>query len=510
MKITDLIFLVNRSVFSFIVIIMFPVNIFEIITIISILITVITAIIILLDESKTSESTISWLLVIFILQWIGVIFYILLGINWKKGKIVQQSPEHIFGKYLATALERQEQFIKTALLDNEKENEKYNDTVKTIRLLMNGNKSILTLNNRLKLYFDGKNAFDDLIKDLERAADSIHMEFFIWRSDILGERIKNILVRKAIEGVDVKLIFDGLGSFGKISFKYRKELKECGIQFKYFLDLNSAVSRMKINYRNHRKVVIIDGRKGYTGGMNVGQEYIDGGRRFDTWRDTALRLTGDSVMLLQALFLIDWSSSGNKQVLDEKLFPAFHPADIQIPMQIAVSGPDSRWSSIEQLYFLLITNANKEVWIQSPYFIPSDGILKAMQASALSGIKINLMMTGVPDKKAPYWAAQTYFETLLESGVRIFKYRKGFLHSKYMVADKEISTVGTCNMDMRSFHINFEVNTVIYDNETSSQLVDQFNKDLQFCSEVTLSKLRKRSIFTRARNSLLSIFSPIM
>lgn len=508
-KITDIFFKVNRSQFSFIVITMIRVNIFEIITLISLLITIITAVVILLDESKTSESTIAWLLIIFIFHWIGVVFYVLLGINWKKGKIVQQQPEEIFGRYLSTTLERQEQFISSALHDNTN-NKIYSDSVKTIRLLMNGNNSILTLNNRLKLYFDGKEAFDDLIKDLERAEDSIHMEFFIWRSDDLGERIKKILVKKAIEGVDVKLIFDGLGSFGKISFKYRRDLKESGIQFKYFLDLNSAVARMKINYRNHRKVVIIDGRKGYTGGMNVGQEYIDGGTRFNTWRDTALRLTGDSVMLLQALFLIDWSSSGNKQILDEKLFPPFHPSDIQIPMQIAVSGPDSKWSSIEQLYFLLLTNAENEVWIQSPYFIPSDGILKAMQASALSGVKINLMITGVADKKAPYWAAQTYFEKLLEAGVRIFKYRRGFLHSKYMVADKEIATIGTCNMDIRSFHLNFEVNAVIYDYRTSSELVDQFNIDLQYCSEVTLNKLSKRSIFTRARNSLLSIFSPIM
>lgn len=499
----------NRSLFSFIVIIMFTFDFFEIVSFISIIITVFTAVFILLDESRTSESTISWLLFIFIFQWIGVIFYILLGINWKKGKVVQQRPEDIFGKYLAKPLERQEKFISSSF--DKQRNEQYSDTVKTIRLLMSGNNSILTLNNRVKLYFEGLEAFEDLISDLKRAEDSIHMEFFIWRSDILGERIKEILIEKAIAGVDVKLIFDGLGSFGKISFKYRKELKECGIQFKYFLDLNSALARMKINYRNHRKIVIIDGRKGYTGGMNLGQEYIDGGSRFDSWRDTALRVTGDSVMLLQALFLTDWISSGGvEQVLNEKLFPDFHPADIQIPMQVAVSGPDSKWSSIEQLYFLLLTNANKEIWIQSPYFIPNDSILKAMQTSALSGVRINLMITGVPDKKIPYWAAQTYFEELLESGVRIFKYRSGFLHSKYVVADKKISTVGTCNMDIRSFHINFEVNTVLYDRKIASALVDQFNRDLKKCEEITLLKLHKLSLFKRVRNNLTSVFSPLM
>jgi cardiolipin synthase len=488
---------------------MFSFNIFEIISIISILVTVIAALSILLDEEKTTESVISWLLFIFIFRWIGVFFYILLGINWKKGNLVQQKPENIFRKYLQSVMDRQSRFLERSI--SSENGEKFNDTIKTIRLLLSGNNSILTLNNRVKLYFAGEEAFSNLIRDLKKAEDSIHMEFFIWRSDVLGEKIKEILIEKALQGIDVKLIFDGLGSFGKISFKYRKELKESGIQYRYFLDLNSAIARTKINYRNHRKIVVIDGRKAYTGGMNVGQEYIDGGNRFEKWRDTALRVTGDSVMLLQALFLTDWNSSGPPDyVVDKKFFPDFHPDEIQVPMQIAVSGPDSRWSSIEQLYFILLTNANREVWIQSPYFVPNDSILKAMQASALSGIKIHLMMTGVPDKRAPYWVAQTYFQTLLESGVRIYKYRAGFLHSKVIVADREICTVGTCNMDIRSFHINFEVNAVLYDDVLASELVDQFNMDLNYCDEVTLDSLKGIGFYKRVRNNLLRVFSPIM
>lgn len=484
-------------------------NLYGIVSIISMTVTIITALIILLDDDKRTESVISWLLFIFIFRWIGVIFYVLLGINWKKNKLVHQKPEDIFGFFLSPVLERQTAYISNSRTAGESES--YSDTVKTVQLLLSGNNSLLTLNNRVKLYFQGQEAFDDLIRDLEKAEDTIHMEFFIWRSDELGERVKEVLIRKALQGVEIKLLFDGLGSFGKISFKYRRELKECGIQYRYFLDLNSAVARMKINYRNHRKIVVIDGRKGYTGGMNLGQEYIDGGKRFDSWRDTALRVTGDSVMMLQALFLTDWNSSGPEtQIIDARLFPSFHPADLQTPMQIAVSGPDSHWSSIEQLYFLLLTNANREVWIQSPYFIPSDSILKALQASALSGVKINLMMTGVADKRIPYWTAQCYFRTLLESGVRIFKYRKGFLHSKMIVADGEIATIGTCNMDIRSFHINFEVNTVIYDTAIASVLVDQYNSDLEKCEEITLQTLKRQSIFRKVRNNLLRVFSPIM
>ena len=216
-------------------------------------------------------------------------------------------------------------------------------------------------------------------------------------------------------------------------------------------------------------------------------------------------------MLLQAVFLTDWSSSGNEQILDENLFPSFHPADIKVPMQIVVSGPDSKWSSIEQLYFLMISNASEEIWIQSPYFIPSNSILNAMQVSALSGVRINLMMTGLPDKRAPFWAAQTYFRTLLESGVKIYQYKKGFLHSKTMVADTEIATIGTCNMDIRSFNINFEVNTVLYDKSIVSELTDQFMEDLKYCEEIKLEKLGGKRIFIRLRNQIIKILlSPIM
>lgn len=488
---------------------MLNINIYGIITTISIIVTVTAALSILLDEDKTTESVIAWLLFIFIFRWIGVILYILLGINWKKRNLVQQKPENLFRKYLHSILEKQSNFLEKSI--NSEKNEKFSDAIKTIRLLISGNNSILTLNNRVKLIYNGEEAFSYLIRDLKKAEISIHMEFFIWRSDQLGEQIKEILIEKAKQGIDIKLLFDGLGSLGKISFKYRRELKKFGIQYRYFLDLNSALARLKINYRNHRKIVVVDGRKAYTGGMNIGQEYIDGGKRFEEWRDTALRITGDSVMLLQALFLTDWNSSGSQDYnVDKTFFPEFHPDEIQVPMQIAANGPDSRWSSIEQLYFILLTNAKREVWIQSPYFIPNDSILKAMQTSALSGIKIHFMMTGVPDKKAPYWVAETYFRALLESGVRIYKYKAGFLHSKMIVADKMICTVGSCNMDIRSFHIDFEVNAVMYDNKLSSDLVDQFNLDLKYCDEVTLDSLKKTGFIRRVRNNLLRVFSPIM
>ncbi|AHC15327.1 cardiolipin synthase [Salinispira pacifica] len=481
---------------------------FQLLSLISLGVTLFTSMVIILDDTKSSETTIAWLLVIFLFKWIGVLFYVLLGINWKKRKIVQQKPEDIFGSFLQPVLQRQQDFISRLIETHESES--YSDMTKLMRMLLSGNNSIITLNNRIRFFHNGKDAFASMFHDLKRARETIHMEFYIWRSDELGEELKEILIERARNGVDVKLIFDGLGSFGKISYAYRRELKEAGIRFSYFLDLNLAPARLKINYRNHRKVVVIDGRKAYTGGINVGKEYIDGGSKFEQWRDTALRITGDSVMMLQALFLIDWASSGNEQVLDGKLFPAFHPGERQTPVQIAFSGPDSRWSSIEQLFFLMITNANTDIWIQSPYFIPSQGILHALQSAALSGVNVHLMMTGIPDKHPPFWAAHTYFPGLVDAGVKLYLYRRGFLHSKTVVADSKICSVGSCNMDMRSFHINFEANAVIYDEDLSRQLVDQFRRDLAFCEEVTHASLTSQSPFIKLRNSILRIFSPIM
>ncbi len=488
---------------------MTAVDMIQVLLVLSNAVTIFTALVIITDDSKNSNSVIAWLLVIFLFRWAGVALYILIGINWKKGNIVRQHPEKIFASYLSKLLDRQRLYFDR--LNSRGLREEQSDMFKCARMLISANNSMLTVNNEVELLNDGRSAFDRLFRDLKSARESIHMEFYIWRSDSLGQRIKELLIERAGAGVEIKLLFDGLGSFNKISREYRRELKQHGIEFAYFLDLGRFLARLKVNYRNHRKIVVVDGKIGYLGGMNVGAEYIDGGTHFESWRDKAVRLTGDSVLLLQALFLADWGSSGKALEMDEKNFPGqADTGDIRTPVQLAFSGPDSRWPNIEQLFFQMITNTNSEIWIQSPYFIPSTTILMALATAAQSGVKVHLMMTGVPDKKIPFWTAESYFAGLLSAGVKIYRYSGGFLHSKFVVSDRTYATLGSCNMDMRSFHINFEVNAVIYDADFSHALIEQFALDREHCVEVSTESLRKIGPLKRLRNSVLRIFAPIM
>lgn len=468
------------------------------------------AIVEIIYSNKQSEASIAWILIILILPVVGITLYILIGVDWRKWKrfkLVSQLPEDFFENHLSKILNQQKKRINESEL---KDDESMQDVLKNVNLLLYSNQVPLTLDNKIKLYFSGEEHFRDLMNDLRNAETSIHMEYFIWRSDRLGEEIKKILIERALQGVKVKLIFDGLGSFGRISFKYRRDLRNAGIEFNYFLDLNRLIARLKINYSNHKKIVVIDGKIAYMGGMNIGDEYITGGRKFDSWRDTHVRLNGGSTAILQTIFLTDWFNCKKEMLIKDDFFPCQDEEVSGIPTQIAVSGPDSKWGSIELLYFNMITNARHEILIQSPYFIPDDAILKAMESAALSGVKVTLMMAGIADKKIPWWSAFTYFEPLLKAGVKILHYNAGFLHCKVIVMDNMVATVGTCNMDIRSFKLNYEVNSVFYDEELSRQLNFQFAEDMKHCREITLEEVQSLSLFKQFRNSFCRIFSPLM
>ncbi len=445
---------------------------------------VIVFLFILLDERKPEE-VLAWLLVLFFVPLFGILFYIFFGINWKKRRLLKQDPADLFREGLSGLISRQKDYFQHQIESGQSETR--NDRDKLIRLLLESNKTILTLRNDIRLYHDGGTKFSDLLNDLEQATHSIHMEYYIWRSDELGCRIKDILVNKARAGVEVRLLFDGVGSFGTISRRYRQELARAGVQFGYFLGLKGLGAVFKINYCNHRKIVVIDGLTGYTGGMNVGEEYIDGGRRFKAWRDTHLRIRGESAQLLQAIFLVDWSNSRKDEdlLLGKAYFPQIDESQPIRQVQIACSGPDSDWSSVRLLYFSLISNANQQVRIQTPYFNPDSSLMNALLSAAPSGVDVRLMMAGLPDKRLPFWVAHTYYEPLLKAGVRIFQYRGGFFHGKTVVVDGQAASVGTCNMDVRSFNINYEVNTVIYSEQTASELLDRFRTDRLHCREIT-------------------------
>lgn len=474
----------------------------------------------ILISDKTPESMVSWIFAITIFPVFGMILYLVLGVNWRKNRLKNMLLKNEGKK------ERDSNFLKYDTSDffNKIEDgiDKNKISIESVNLqsqekeifkmLRETERTYLTSNKTIQMYYEGKEAFDMIMEDIKNAKTSILMEYFIWRSDKLGEKIKNLLVEKAKQGLEIKLLFDGLGSIGTISKKYRRELEEAGVEFKYFLDIKFDF--LKFNYRNHRKMTIIDYKILHTGGMNLGEEYITGGEKFKTWRDTNMRAEGEIVNQYLTVFLTDWLNSGGKFEYDnEKIKKILNLNKVKENtnfMQVSSSGADTIWTSLKYLYTKMITEANDEVLIQSPYFVPDISIINQLKISSLCGTKIKIMLTGVPDKKIPYWIAETYFEELLVAGIEIYRYKAGFLHCKNVIIDGKISTMGTCNFDMRSFEINYEINTVYYDKNISQNLRNQFYVDIEKCEKIEMKNIQKKVFWKKVRNSFFRIVSPIM
>lgn len=465
----------------------------------------------LLLENRTTQSYLAWLSVLIFFPFIGVFFYILFGIDWKKSKskISKYRSEELARVYFAETIKKQERAIALPM-------HKHEGPANIAKMCLKSNASVCAMKNNIKVYFNGRDLFEDLFAEIEKAKYHIHIEYFIIKSDRLGNKLKNILIRKAKEGVKVRIIADGLGCFMKIKHGYVRELRKHGVLFLYFHDPFAILWTRYINYRNHRKIVIIDGNIGFTGGMNIGQEYIDGGKRFDTWRDTHLKIEGESVLFLQDVFLCDWYNVGGRDITnfpdvikDEEFKPDLMKYK-KLPTQIVSSGPDSAWNAIQMTYCAMIKEARKYIYIQSPYFVPDEATMHELISASLIGIDVKLMITGIPDKKIAWWAAFTYFDKLIEAGVNIYLYKKGFLHAKMMVMDDMVTSIGTCNMDIRSLLLHYEVNTVIYDKGISVKSRKQFMEDIKNCQEMTMKYLEKRNILERLRDSAARLVSPLL
>ncbi|MBU1862325.1 MAG: cardiolipin synthase [Candidatus Omnitrophica bacterium] len=467
---------------------------------------IITIVYLVLDNRETS-ATFAWIFVLSTFPVIGLFLYLLIGRNRRRSHKLKQYQQHV-NKSLRSCLK---EYIDAQDRNLEKLSRKegFSSRKKLFDLLYRNSNSLLTTKNAIRLFYCGKDKFDSLITDLQNAKKCIHLEYFIWRSDTFTEKIKNILIEKKREGVDVRILYDIIGSL-QLKASYTKELRTNGIKIYPYDNVRSFITAHSLNYRNHRKIAVIDGSIAYTGGMNMGKEYIDGGGQFEAWRDTHARLEGEAVAILQSIFIANWYNTTKEELIGMKYFPKISDSSRYVPMQITASGPDSEWSSIEQLYFNLITSAQKCICIQSPYFIPNESIYKSLLTAALSGIEVKIMIAGKADKLLPYWAAFSFFGPLLKAGVRMYHYQKGFMHAKTIIVDEEISSVGTANMDIRSFQLNYEVNMLLYDNGVTKDLVGQFNKDLEYCDELTLEEYYKIGKLKHFRNSIARLFAPLM
>ena len=465
---------------------------------------IVVTIALIIHDKRDPVKALSWIIVITLLPIVGFVLYIVFGRNHRKDKIFNRKELRDIEQL--EALTRQQLYeIHNPALMLKSEIDENRDT---ITLLLNSSKSLLTVHNRLKILNDGVATFDEIIAALENARSFIHMEYYIIEDDELGRRIADILIEKARQGVEVRLIYDDVGSWG-LKKKFINRLKDAGVDVRCFMRVVFPWLTSKVNYRNHRKIVVVDGEVGFTGGINIAQRYIDGAE-FGQWRDTHLKLEGDAVTMLQVAFMTDWFFVSKEQFDPTDKYLKKTTVEDECLVQIATSGPDSDWASIMQAFFSAITHAQDHIYISSPYFTPNEAILTAIKVAALSGIDVRVMIPNRSDSKVVYWASRSYIGELLDANVKVYLYKKGFNHSKLIMIDGQFSSVGTANMDMRSFEDNFEVSAIIYDHAITKELEDTFMEDLAGCREVTREYWNTRPLLHNIYEAFSRLFSPLL
>lgn len=455
-------------------------------------------------ERRNPYKTMAWLIVINVFPLVGIFIYLFLGQKLRRRRLIKSKYINEM-KELEKIVNRQIECLNEGC---DLEGEQWDNKRRLIKLLLNNANSPFTRYNQAGVLSNGQEAFKVIFNELEKAQSHIHLEYYIIRDDHVGRRLKEVLIRKAQEGVKIRIIYDAVGSW-TLSSDYIRTLKENGIQIKPFLPVAFPFFNNKLNYRNHRKIIVIDGKVGFLGGLNIGDEYLGHHPKLGKWRDTHLFLAGTSVNFMQTIFLQDWEFVSGDVLHDLNYFPPKERNEEKI-IQIAASGPDSDWEAIHQSYFALITSAQRSIKINTPYLVPDDGILMALKTAALSGVEVEIILPGVADHKIVYWASQSYFEELMEAGIKIFYYQPGFTHAKIISVDGEVASIGSANLDVRSFQLNFEVNAVLYDNELVAKVDADFAEDIRNSIEVDLVKFKERGFLTKVRQAGARLLSPLL
>ncbi|MCD6331662.1 MAG: cardiolipin synthase [Bacteroidales bacterium] len=468
------------------------------------LVTILVIVVVIILENKDPVKTIAWILILMLIPVGGIIFYFYLGRNPRKRKLIN---EKVFTDHISLDLMAKKQLVELHARKFIKD-ERLAPMRYMMQLLLSNSKALITKHNRIKVLHNGRQTFGSIIYELEHATDHIHLEFFIIEEDQIGNRIKDILVKKAREWAAVRVHDDDSGRW-PLSRKFIRELTSAGAGVASFMPVKSYIFANKVNFRLHRKIIVIDGRVGFVGGINIAERYLRGLGRDNLWRDTHLRIEGDAVASLQAVFLMDWGFVSGSIENDLRYFPASHIEEHQL-VQIVASGPDSDWESIMQAYFSAINRANHYVYISTPYFLPNESIRMAMKTAALSGVDVRILLPEKCDSWMVGMSSRSYLKELLLAGVKVYFYMKGFTHSKLMIVDDIFSSVGTANMDIRSFNQDFEVNALIYGESVAVKLKKNFLEDISFSRELNISEWESRPVHEKVQESLARIFSPLL
>ena len=468
------------------------------------LITILVVVVVTILENRNPVKTISWVLVLILLPVVGFIFFIFFGQNLRKEKIIARKGLRNHQRLSKLAHSQITRLWGGELFDVEAIEEKK----KLISLLLNNSKSVVTVGNKIKVLNNGKATFNSIIEEMEKAKKFIHLEYYIFTDDTIGQKIKKILKKKAAEGVEVRLIVDDVGSW-ELKKVFFEEIKTAGIQAYSFLQVRFPSFTSKVNYRNHRKIIVVDGNVGFLGGVNIADRYIDGTASMGMWRDTHLRIEGDAVNTLQTIFLTDWFFVSQIELYDKKYFPTEPPSGNKL-VQIVASGPDSDWPAIMMGIFQAVAAAKQYVYIATPYFMPNESVLMALKTAAMGNVDVRIIIPEKSDAFITHLSSRSFIKEMLDANVKIYFYNKGFLHSKVMIIDDIISMVGSANMDFRSFEHNFEVSAFVFDKETALELKHSFEKDLTNSKLITLNKWVKRPNIEKIKESFARLISPLL
>lgn len=446
---------------------------------------------VLLHGAKPSK-TLAWLLAIFTVPIGGILLYLILGRNRRKNKLLKLQKD--------TFPILQPPTDNISLISG-----RYR---KLMTLVHKNTCFVPTSHNRLKILKDGKTTFESIFDALNKVEHQIHLQYYIFEEGELANRLLQLFKDKIAKGVQVRMIYDGVGSFS-LSKSYLKKLRAIGVEVYPFLPFKFGRFLRSVNYRNHRKIIVIDGKVAFTGGINISDKYLKGDPALGNWHDMHLRIEGGAAGHLDTVFATDWLLVCQKRI---KLLPRpnlLNTTDANTQVQIAFGGPDDDFSVLEQVYFTIINKAEDYLYITNPYIIPSQAIMQALQTAALSGIDVRLMISEKMDSRIVGWCVRSYFATLLRSGIKIYLFPDGFLHSKIIVSD-HVSTIGTANLDDRSFEQNYEVNAIIYNDSFARLLKDDFLRDSNISRILSYQEHMERPWVEKLKEGFGKVFSPLL
>ena len=467
--------------------------------------TVISVVVNVILENRNPVRTLAWITVLVAVPFIGFLFYLYFGVNYRKIKMFSMKGLGDM-KWLQYMSEDQKQLIKKSEFLHRRESV---EVKKLMTLLLNNSKALLTRYNKVEILNNGVETFPAIFESLRNAKRFIHLEYYIIEMGDLTTQLKEILIEKAKEGVEVRVIYDDVGSWG-LTREFIRELKCAGIQIYPFLPVRFHQFANKANYRNHRKIAVIDGEVGFVGGLNFADRYLTGVPGIGIWRDTHLKVEGEAVTSLQIIFLIDWYFVRQELLLSKEEYLPYKQVDGEVLTQAVTSGPDSDWASIQQAYFTLINMAKRYVFISTPYFMPGETTLNSLKTAAMGGVDVRVMLPHKSDSTLTHWCSRSFVEELLEAGVKVYWYHKGINHSKIIIVDGCVASVGTANMDLRSFEQNFEISLILYDRGVVKELAGYFLEDLRSSSEVTIQRWKFRPKKEKVFESVARLFAPVL